>query len=262
MKKAISIIVVLLVLVLIIVSVSKKPVPENTASVSTSTASAIALNNPSIADGMYMVNPSDVAITWTGRKVILKDWIDVGNVSLKEGWFEVKNNTVVSNEFTIDMNSIMNKENGMKKNQDMLTKHLKSADFFDVEKFPTSKFVAKSIVSDMGTSTATSTLKLNVVGDLTIKDVTKEITIPVTFSTLPGGILSVKGSVDLDRTEWNVVYGSGKFFKNLGDNVIDDMFNISFDLKTKAASSTPVVTPVATTTVSVTATSTATSTVR
>lgn len=55
---------------------------------------------------VYTINPSDVKLTWTGRKVILKKWIDSGVVSVKEASFEIKDNSAISNKFVIDMASI------------------------------------------------------------------------------------------------------------------------------------------------------------
>lgn len=249
MKKIISIFAVLIIAVLVLVSVNKKnddkKVTENT--VASSTVGTIQISDIKIADGVYTINPSDINLTWTGRKVILKKWIDSGVVSVKEAGFEIKNNSAISNKFVIDMASITGKSTGAGGGQDKLTTHLKSADFFDVAQFPTSTFVAKELVVD--TSTSTKVIPANskrflINGDMTIKGVTNPISIPAVFTASTDGTsVTAVGSVDLDRTLWNVKYGSGKFFDNLGDNVIDDMFNITFEAKislNKVASTTPV----------------------
>lgn len=248
MNKIISIFAVLIIAVLILVSINKKSdvknVTENT--VASSTAGIIKISDLKIADGVYTINPSDIKLTWTGRKVILKKWIDSGIVSVKEASFEIKDNSAISNKFVIDMASITGKSTGAGGGQDKLTTHLKSADFFDVAQFPTSTFVAKELVADTSTSTSeapANSKKFIINGDLTIKDVTNPISIPAVFTASTDGLnVTAVGSVDLDRTLWNVKYGSGKFFDNLGDNVIDDMFNISFEAKLslKSANSTPV----------------------
>lgn len=251
MNKIISIFAVLIIAVLVLVSVSKKnddkKVTENT--VATSTVGTIQISDIKITDGIYTINPSDVKLAWTGRKVILKNWVDTGIVNVKEASFEIKDNSAISNKFVIDMTSITGKTTGAGGGQDKLTTHLKSADFFDVAQFPTSTFIAKEFLPYVSTSTSeaiANSKKYIVKGDMTIKDVTNEISIPVTFISDDGINIKAIGTVDLDRTLWNIKYGSGKFFDNLGDNVIDDMFNISFEmnmsLKTApvSASSTPV----------------------
>jgi polyisoprenoid-binding protein YceI len=245
MNKIISILAVLIIAVLILVSVNKKndvkTVTENT--VATSTVGAIQISDIKIADGIYSINPSDVKLTWTGKKVILKKWIDSGVVSVKEASFEIKDNSAISNKFVIDMTSITDKTNGAGGGQDKLTTHLKSADFFDVAQFPTSTFVAKELVADTSTSTKeipANSKRFIINGDMAIKGVTNPISIPTVFTASTDGTsVTAVGSVDLDRTLWNVRYGSGKFFDNLGDNVIDDMFNITFETKISLASTTP-----------------------
>jgi len=234
MKKIISIIVLIVVVILAIVSFNQKPdevkAPVNTVE---SNGEVTGIKIPdgtytyfNLGDKVYTVNPADAKITWTGRKVVLKNWIDSGTIALKEGTFEVRGDSVVSNKFVIDMTSIIAIKTGAGGGQETLSKHLKSADFFDVEKFPTSTFTVKEI-STNGTSTTEYIAK----GDMTIKGITKEISIPVTFDRTNPDMTIAKGSVDLDRTLWDVKYGSDKFFKGLGDNIIDDMFNISFEIK-------------------------------
>jgi polyisoprenoid-binding protein YceI len=234
MKKIISIIVLIVVVILVIVYIGKKPAdvkaPVNTVDnsgvvtgIKIPSGSNVSFN---LSDKVYAINPADTKITWTGRKVILKNWIDSGTIALKEGTFEVKGDSVVLNKFVFDMTSIAAMKTGSGKGQDMLSKHLKSADFFDVEKFPTATFIAKDVMPS-GTSTTEYTVR----GDMTIKGITKEISIPVTFDRTNPDMTVAKGSVDLDRTLWDIKYGSDKFFQGLGDNIIDDMFNISFEMK-------------------------------
>jgi polyisoprenoid-binding protein YceI len=105
--------------------------------------------------------------------------------------------------------------------------HLKSADFFDVATYPTSKFVITDVEeSEDG--------KLDVTGNLTIKDVTKSITIPATIST-EGGVTTFESETfNVNRTDYNVKYGSKSFFDNLKYKFIDDIMEISFVVKTKA----------------------------
>lgn len=233
MTKIISIIVVIVIIILSIVSLNKKAADEKSSMISDTKVQAtsstpVSLNGAKISDGSYNIASSDANITWSGRKVVLKNWVDTGVISLKEAKFEVKDNAIVSNSFVIDMTSINSKTTGGGGGQDKLTTHLKSADFFDVAQFPTSTFTAKDI------STSTDGKSYVVKGDMTIKGITNEISIPTTFTpSADGKSVSVKGSVDLDRTRWEVKYASTKFFQNLGDNIIDDMFNITFDLTMK-----------------------------
>lgn len=225
MKKIIIILVVLIAVGIFISKDKKAAQPVVTGSETPSTAIAVA--GVSLADGTYAVAPTDASISWSGRKVVLKNWIDKGTIGLKEASLEVKDGKIVSNKFVIDMTTIAAGSTGSGGGEDKLSGHLKSEDFFNVALFPSSTFVAKEFTA--GTTTGSFVIK----GDLTIKDKTNVVAIPATFTVASDGTISAKGSVDIDRTLWDVRYGSGKFFSDLGDKIIDDMFNVSFEVKMK-----------------------------
>ena len=73
-------------------------------------------------------------------------------------------------------------------------------------------------------------------GNLTLKDVTKNITIPissVTFDEVQRSYSISSNSFKINRADWNVKYGSKSFFTGLGDNFISDDIELSFLLRTK-----------------------------
>lgn len=170
------------------------------------------------------VDTSTSMLAWKGTK---PTGAHNGIVSLKSGGLLVENGDLKGGEFVIDLNTI--------KNLDMVAKpdaaaklegHLKNADFFDVAAYPTAKFVITSVEEKED--------KLHVTGNLQIKDVTKSITIPATVST-EGGVTTFKSEVfNINRADFNVKYGSKSFFDNLKDKFIDDMMELSFEVKTKA----------------------------
>jgi polyisoprenoid-binding protein YceI len=123
------------------------------------------------------------------------------------------------------MNTIKNVDMEGSKGAGKLEGHLKSPDFFDGAKFPSARFVITAVENNEG--------KLQVTGNLTIKDVTKSITIPATL-TEANGIATFKSDVfNIDRADFNVKYGSKKWFDNLKDKFIDDLVEMSFEVKTK-----------------------------
>jgi polyisoprenoid-binding protein YceI len=97
--------------------------------------------------------------------------------------------------------------------------HLKSDDFFSVEKHPTSTLVFTNVKS-------TGKNSYEVTGDLTIKGITK----PITFDVSIYGNKAT-ATAKIDRAEYNVRYGSGSFFDNLGDKTIYDEFDLVVDLQ-------------------------------
>ncbi|MEL6590748.1 MAG: YceI family protein [Bacteroidota bacterium] len=71
-------------------------------------------------------------------------------------------------------------------------------------------------------------------GNLTIKGISQEISFPAMVN-ITDNALTAKASFTIDRTMWNIRYGSGKFFDDLGDKVIYDDIELSLDLNAKSA---------------------------
>ncbi len=94
--------------------------------------------------------------------------------------------------------------------------HIKSGDFFDVKKYPTAKLKVEKI--DNG----------YLYGKLTIKNKTHDVTIPFVKKGK-----TYTGELGFDRTKFDMIYGSGNFFKNLGDKVIADTVTLKFKIVTK-----------------------------
>lgn len=160
-------------------------------------------------------------LSWEGTKVTGKH---AGKVKVSKGYLETKNNQVIGGQFEVDMNSITNEDLTDKTYNDKLIGHLKSEDFFNVAKFPSATFKIKSVapkVTDKGTH--------EVIGDLTIKGASHPISFPATI-VIGDGKIEAKGTAVVDRTLWNIRYGSGKFFKGLGDKVINDTFTVVIDI--------------------------------
>jgi len=107
--------------------------------------------------------------------------------------------------------------------QAKLEGHLKSPDFFNVELSPVSTFEITSVTA------ATEGDATHVVtGNLTIKNITNEVSIPVTVSS-EGGAITTKGSTKIDRTKWDMMFHSG--LEQWADKTIDDDFEVTIDLK-------------------------------
>ena len=180
-----------------------------------------------VAVNVSELNNVDTAVsvlTWKGTK---PGGAHDGVVSLKSGGLLMENGELKGGEFIVDLNSIKNLDMAEKPGAAAkLEGHLKNADFFDVAVYPTSKFVI--------TNVETKEDKLHVTGNLQIKDVTKSITIPATIST-EGNVTTFKSeSFNVDRADFNVKYGSKRWIEGLKDKFIDDMMELSFEVKTKA----------------------------
>jgi polyisoprenoid-binding protein YceI len=163
----------------------------------------------------YKVLAEKSILRWTGKKAVKSH---TGVIRLKEGSFVVDKDKLVSGEFVIDMNTMVEGD-GTDPNQGArLMGHLKSDDFFSVAKFPTATLTIKE-----------STKFIKDVADVTADLAIKGATHPVTFKVKRiGGVY--QSTVTFDRSLYDVRYGSGKFFENLGDNAIDDMIPLDVTL--------------------------------
>lgn len=175
---------------------------------------AILVATPTFSQN-FSANISKSTIKWEAKKI---GGAHDGHVKLKEGSFTVKNNQITSGNFVIDMNSITNDDIESDEYRGKLIGHLKSDDFFGVEKYPTAKLVvAKSGKFKNNVTTVT--------GDLTIKGKTLPIEFEVTKS---GKTYTTK--LTIDRAKYDIRYGSKSFFDNLGDKVIYDEFTLEISL--------------------------------
>jgi polyisoprenoid-binding protein YceI len=172
-----------------------------------------------ISGGMFAqkneVNISKSSVEWLGKKI---GGQHEGNIQLKSGYFELKNDKIVAGNIIIDMTTITNTDQEDQEYNQKLVGHLKSDDFFGVGKYPTAKFVVTN-------SSKFKNGKATVTGDITIKGKTE----PISFEIVKAG-KEYSAKIDVDRSEFDVRYGSNSFFDNLGDKVIDDIFTLNIKL--------------------------------
>ncbi|MEK7124785.1 MAG: YceI family protein [Patescibacteria group bacterium] len=198
----------------------------------------------SLKDGRYELDADSSSMAWQGQKTLIKSWIDRGTIQLKSGSTTVADGKVTKGNVVVDMTSIVTLNTGKGDGEDTEAKHLKSADFFDVTKYPTAEFKLTSLEKDDSSPDG-----YTVSGTLTLKGLTRAVTFPATVIT-DDDTLTMKASAQLDRTRWNIRYGSDRFFDNLGNEVIDDLFTVTFTAvahlvpsPTPSSSATPKATP-------------------
>ena len=183
-------------------------------------AGGSALATEPVAEVKKEVSTDKSTVTWKAYKVTGSH---TGTVALESGSLIFDNDRLSGGEFTVDMSTLTSTDlEGEWK--DKLVGHLKSDDFFSVEKHQTSTLVFTQVKQ-------TGKNSYEVTGDLTIKGITK----PVTFD------LSVYGSkatatMKVDRAQYDIRFGSGSFFDNLGDKTIYDEFDMVVDLEWDPAS--------------------------
>ena len=171
------------------------------------TFTAFTLNAQNLA-----VDVKKSTMKWHGKKVTGEHF---GNISLKSGTLEIKDNQIVKGKFVIDMNSITNIDLTDATYNAKLVNHLKSDDFFGVAKHP-------EAVIEIVKSTPFVNNEATVEGRLTIKNITH----PITFKARKDGT-AILADLVVDRSKYDVRYGSGSFYDNLGDKMIYDEFDMS-----------------------------------
>ncbi len=176
----------------------------------------------------FKVDPAVSSITWTGRKVLGSH---NGVVALKNGTAEIESGKLVGGSFEIDMSSISVADIKDPKENSKLTNHLKSEDFFAANNFPVAKFTITK--AEAINNAAAGAPNFMVTGNLSLLGMAKEIQFPANI-TISENEAIASGVAKVDRTLWNIRYGSGKFFDDLGDKVIYDHFEVAMNLKAKA----------------------------
>ena len=181
-------------------------------------------------DGVHQIDTEKSRIEWMGRNLLSTHH---GTLKLLRGEIELRNAHPTRGEFTVDMNSIENSDISDPEMRNVLIHHLKSDDFFLVERFPTARFDLAAITPRPNVPPGNP--NSDVKGSLTIKDVTREIDFPAIIAITPDGTLAADAHLDIDRTQWNVLYGSGKFFEKLGKHLVNDTISLVLKLVTKRA---------------------------
>ena len=172
--------------------------------------------------GSYDIISTESELKWIGKE--LSTDTHTGTLVLKNGKIDVNANGVIHGEVEIDMTTItvtdMQGKWGKK-----LEGHLKSPDFFDVEKYSSAFITFQSDENPIKNN------QINLTGELTIKDITH----PISFTAellQKKPTLKAKASMSFDRSKYDVRFRSGKFFENLGDKLILDDIEVDVLLVT------------------------------
>ncbi|WP_339701834.1 YceI family protein [Algoriphagus aquimarinus] len=176
----------------------------------------------SFAPEMATVNTSESTITWTAKKVTGQHH---GKVPITSASLDYQNGRILGGTFEMDMTSLTVEDltdAGMNKK---LTDHLKSDDFFSVEKHNKSNFKITEAKTSNGKDYVLT-------GDLTIKGITKSVTFPATVAVNAGKITAT-GKLTFDRTHYDIKFRSGSYFENLADKLIYD--DVELDVKLVAS---------------------------
>ncbi|MEZ0484980.1 YceI family protein [Fibrella aquatica] len=167
----------------------------------------------------YKVDAAKSTLTWNGKKVTGEH---TGNIKVKDGAFVVDGNKVTGGKFTFDMNSITCTDLTDAEYNGKFIGHMKSEDFFNTAKYPTSTFQITKVTPKGGD-------QYTIAGNMVIKGITNAVSFPATVK-MTGNQIVATGKATLDRTKYDIRYGSKSFFENIGDKAIYDDFTVDMKL--------------------------------
>jgi polyisoprenoid-binding protein YceI len=162
-------------------------------------------------------------INWSGRKLT---GTHNGTIAIKEGTFVFDKDKLTCGEFIIDTASIKILDVIDPVTNAQFVGHLASDDFFASDQYPEAWFGISS-------AEPTGNHNYNIAGDLTIKGITH----PVMFNAMiniSDRALTASGKIIINRTLYGMKFRSGSFFKNLGDALIYDEFELNVDITAAA----------------------------
>jgi len=174
----------------------------------------------SLEDRTYRIDTNQSTIEWTGRN---PNSTHFGNIKISAGEIAVKDGAITGT-FDIDMNAITNINLEGDELQPVLISHLKSDDFFLVKFFPTAKFTihrAKPVEKPFLTC---PNYEIN--GALELRGIKAEQNFMATVTRTPETGLAAEAHFDIDRTRWNIIYGSTRYFEHLGMHLVFDLISI------------------------------------
>ena len=160
-------------------------------------------DQPTATSTTYNINVANSQIDWIGSKIVGDQ--HTGYLKLSTGSLNMEDGLIVGGSFVVDMNSLTCTDLDESSGKGKLEEHLKDGDFFDTQQYPVGKFEIASVKVVEGNMDATH----EITGNLTLKDVTKSITIPAKVELSENGISATTPQFKINRTEWGIKYGSG-----------------------------------------------------
>ncbi|GFO69999.1 sulfurtransferase [Geomonas limicola] len=179
--------------------------------------------SPEIAERSYRIDIGKSQVAWTGRNL---NGRHTGTLAISSGEISIAHGQLTG-RLVIDMKSLSNLDLQQADFRDMLINHLLSDDFFEVEHYPQAEARLKSWSPIAGATPGRANYLIE--ADLTIKEITHPVQFPALVAPEAEGI-KAQATLEIDRTQWNIRYGSGKLFEKLGMHLVNDMVTLDFFL--------------------------------
>ena len=186
----------------------------------------ISITNIVFSLNTYNLNLDSSSLEWIGRKITGEH---NGTINFSSGYVGLDDKTIKSGIFIVDMSTIKDLDIENTTYRKYLEDHLNEKDFFDTEVYP---FATLTILEQLDPDSSAKSLGYNSIINcaLTIKGITDSIRIPANIMIL-NNYATAKGSLDVDRTLYDIKYKSKSFFPDIGDKLIYNHFTLNFTIR-------------------------------
>jgi len=165
------------------------------------------------------VDKTESSVTWHASKVTGSHF---GNVPISDAKLDYNDGKITGGSFEMDMSNLTVEDLEDATSNKNLTNHLKSDDFFSVEKFPKASMKITNVKSVDGKT-------YEITSDLTIKGITAPVTFPATLAIVNGKMVTT-AEIKFDRTVYDIKFRSGSYFEDLADKLIYDEVKLEVKL--------------------------------
>jgi polyisoprenoid-binding protein YceI/rhodanese-related sulfurtransferase len=177
--------------------------------------------SPAPLHGLVPLDLAESRVEWTGRNLLNRHR---GSVALKQGFLEFESGRLVGGECVADLRQIRCSDITDAPMNRLLVAHLESDDFFDVARFPEAHFRIHRAEPIEGRGPGSPNLR--VIGEMQLKGITAPLTLEAAAGWTSDGRPAAQALVPFDRTLWNVIYGSGRLFRELGGHLVNDLVEL------------------------------------
>lgn len=162
----------------------------------------------------FTIVPTQSNIEWVGKKVTGEH---NGTIDIKKGSVTLNGDKITAGNFIIDTTSIKILDITDPTTNAQFLGHLISDDFFSTERYKEASVVITAVNDN------------HIDAELTIKDITHPISFDI-VSHLNGDTFTATAKLLVDRTKYGMIFRSGSFFHNLGDNLIYNNFELNVNI--------------------------------
>jgi rhodanese-related sulfurtransferase len=189
------------------------------------TSGAKKIEEPALEAGRYVINPALSRLEWIGRNLNNRH---MGTIQLAGGEVNYGQGELWGGTVTLSMDTITDLDLKDEEYRSMLIRHLKSDDFFNVARYPLASYAIKG--SEALPDAVPGAPNYLVRGELEVKGIVRSLYLPTEIVPVGNGQGKAHAAIDLDRTLWGVLYGSGRFFEKLGIHLVSDIISIELFL--------------------------------